>query len=277
MAFLLRWFLIGAALSWAWRGSVLSADGDADPASIWLAAYAWMQTGDQLAEGGQWPLALGSYFEARRQIEALAAQHRGFEVEMVLERVIHETELRLTDDEHGLTMRYLDFIESLELGLAQRYQNKFEDAYASLGMAKSLLDEIVESKPAEFREAVAPQYQRLESSLQWLDSQINFTAVSSRPAAGFGGSAALGTTRFVKEKDLPVAVDAPLGPSALFPGLPAEAATAVPPADPGVAVAPPPKKEEEQKQERDSSGTTMRRFRMSSGQGQPPTDASAKP
>jgi hypothetical protein len=196
---------------------------ETDPAAKWLTVYGWIQTAERLATAEQWPLALGSYLEADRQIKALAEAHPDFEPEMVnyrrgaLATSIAETEARLTTDEHEVMMKYLDFIESLELGEAQRYANEYEAAYGTLGMAKSVLDEIIEKKPEGFREAVASQYARLESSLTWLDSQINFTAIS-RPGVALDESIDWGTTRFVKAADLPSSQQNASITSELFPG-----------------------------------------------------------
>lgn len=217
-----------------------------DPAARWLSVYGWIQTAERLAEADQWPLALGSYLEANRLIAALAEAHPAFEPEMVsyrreaLAKTIAETEGRLTTDEHETMMKYLDFIESLELGEAQRYNNEFEAALGTLGMAKALLDEIIEKKPATFREAVASQYNRLESGIAWLDSQVNFKA-RSRPGTVIDDTVDWGTTRFVRESDLPGDPSATPVSLALFPpsvalAVAAEAEAASPPTP---AAAPP--------------------------------------
>jgi hypothetical protein len=202
----------------------LAAQGEeTDPAAKWLTVYGWIQTAERLATAEQWPLALGSYLEADRQVKALAEAHPDFEPEMVnyrrgaLAKAIAETEARLTTDEHEVMMKYLDFIESLELGEAQRYANEYEAAFGTLGMAKAVLDEIIEKKPEGFREAVASQYARLESSLTWLDSQINFTVVS-RPGVALDESIDWGTTRFVRASDLPSSRESAALTSDLFPG-----------------------------------------------------------
>lgn len=243
-----------------------AARGEDDPGARWLGAYAWFQTAEKLAEAEQWPLALGSYLEASRQVEALAEAHPGFEPEMVayrreaLAKTIAEAEARLSTDEHEVMMKYLDFIESLELGEAQRYDNQFEAAHATLDMAKSLLDEIVAVKPTGFREAVAPQYTRLESSLEWLGAQIDLKA-RSRPRSGGGGfdpSIDWGTTRFVKADDLPADSQEAAVTGALFPAAPLSPAEEAP-AETETA----PKTEEE--------ATGRQRFRMSSRPGSPPT------
>ncbi len=232
-----------------------------DPAARWLSVYGWIQTAERLAGADQWPLALGSYLEANRLLTALAEAHPAFEPEMVayrrdaLAKTIAETEARLTTDEHETMMKYLDFIESFELGENQRYDNEFEAALGTLGMAKALLDEIISEKPAEFREAVASQYERLESGIAWLDSQVNFKA-RSRPAALVDDTVDWGTTRFVRESDLPGDPAATPVSLALFPPSAALAVAAeTEPAVPAAAPAPAPV---------DSS--VPRRFRMNSRQ-----------
>ncbi len=197
--------------------------GESDPSARWLTVYGWIQTAERLAAAGQWPLALGSYLEADRQIKDLAETHPDFEPEMVTYRrgllvtTISETEARLTIDEHEVMMKYLDFIESLELGEGQRYANEYDAAYTTLAMAKAVLDELIETKPEAFREAVASQYARLESSLDWLGSQIQFTAVSRPGTAAVDESTDWGTTRFVKAADLPTSRPEASVTSELFP------------------------------------------------------------
>lgn len=255
---------LGAFLAWA--SPCLRADEGGDPAAKWLGAYAWIQTAERLAESDQWPLALGSYLEANRRIAELAAAHPDFEPEMVAYRrealatTIASTEERLTDDEHETMMKYLDFVESLESGEAQRYANRFEEARGTLGMAKALLEEIVEKKPETFRSAVAWQLDRLESSLAWLDSQLNWSRrPPRRAAASFDSSIDWGTTRFVKAEDLPKAAEGGAVAGALFPGGPLDAAE---PSD------------ETEKEESAAASTGPRRFRMSSRQA---SDGAAEP
>ncbi len=269
-----RWRFRGCVVALlAWTAAFLRADEAGDPAAKWLSVYAWFQTADRLAEAGQWPLALGSYLEADRRIAELAAAHPAFEPEMVAYRrealtaTIASTEARLTDDEHETMMKYCDFIESLEAGEAQRYANQFEEAHGTLGMAKALLEEIVAKKPTEFRDAVASQLERLESSLVWLDAQLNLSR--KPPPTGTWSASGLssvdwGTTRFVKPGDLPKAEAGSSVGGGLFPGggieEPAEKA-AVPPS---------------------AEATGPRRFRMSSrqasaGEAAPETSDEAAP
>ena len=246
---------------------------ETDPAANWLTVYGWIQTAERLATAEQWPLALGSYLEADRQVTALAEAHPDFEPEMVnyrrgaLAKTIAETEARLTTDEHEVMMKYLDFIESLELGEAQRYANEYEAAFGTLGMAKAVLDEIIEKKPEGFREAVASQYARLESSLTWLDSQINFTAMS-RAGVALDESIDWGTTRFVRAADLPSSRESAALTSDLFPGgLAPEADPASPHAAESTPATP-------QRAEKDSGPV---RFRMSTRQTSAPDPRESAP
>ena len=179
-----------------------------DPAARWVSVFGWMQTGERLAAANQWPLAMGSYLESHRQIIELASRYPDFEPELIayrsekLEQTIAEAESRLASDEHAVMMKYLDFIESLELGQAQRFRNEFEASLSTLDMAKSLLDDIIAKKPAEFRTAVDSQYQRLESSIEWVNAQIDYKE-RNRRASYARTSDDRGTTQFVKESDLP--------------------------------------------------------------------------
>lgn len=265
----LRSWMVVACLFLPWA----PVRGEDDPAAKWLTIYGWIQTADRLAGAGQWPLALGSYLEADRQIRALAAAHPGFEPKMIAYRsealaaTIAGTEARLTTDEHEVMMKYLDFIESLELGEAQRYANEYEAAYATLGMAMALLEEIIGNKPAEFREAVASQHARLESSLTWLDSQINFTAMT-RPGVVVGDDIDWGTTRFIKAGDLPSGQEGVPVTAALFPGIPASAARE-PLGDAATGETAVVETEEDSPAEPDKPGGPAR-FRMSSRQSEAP-------
>jgi hypothetical protein len=231
------------ALTLLGHGTVRSEDED--PAARWLTVYGWIQTADRLAGADQWSLALGSYLEANRLLADLAESHPAFEPEMVAYRrgaladSIAAIESRLTEDDHVTMMKYLDFIESLELGEKQRYDNEFEAALGTLGMAKALLDEISSGKPEGFREAVASQYERLRSGIEWLDSQVNFKA-RSRPAVLADDPVDWGTTRFVKESDLPgdpasVSVSPELFPPSLASVVRDESTPAAEPAAPSAA------------------------------------------
>ena len=195
-----------------------------DPAAKWVSVYGWTQTGDRLAAAEQWALAMGSYIESHRQITELAEAHPAFETELVtyrsekLEETIATADARLSEDEHQTMMKYLDFIESLELGLEQRFSNQYEAALGTLDIARSLLDELIGKKPPEFREAIDSQYRRLEDNIFWLSSQINYKEASRRrPAAISRDGRDWGTTRFVKKEDLPDDSDGSFASGILFP------------------------------------------------------------
>ena len=215
---------IGAAL---FAFGIRCGAAEDDPAARWLSIYAWLRTAERLAEGGHLPLALGGYLEASRRIERLAEDHPAFEPEMLAyrQKALAETvgamEEELTDDGHGTMMRFLDFVESLEAGERQRYANEFDEAYETLTMARSILAELSEEKAASFREAVAPHAARIESNLEWLGSQLDHKASSALAVQGpspTDESIDWGTTRFVKESDLPAADEGGLAESSLFPG-----------------------------------------------------------
>ncbi len=217
--FLIVWIRVGCVVSGA----------DDTPASSWATAYAWVRTGENLAEAELWPLALGSYIEADRLLTKLAAAHPEFEAEMIafrrnaLQESIATTQKRLTTDEHEMMMKYLDFIETLELGESQRYADQYSAARDTLEMARVILEEIAANKPDSFRKALATQYARLESSLTWVDSQILYRETTARRrwegGSGVDDSSDRGTTQFVTLADLPTEAGLP-GPSALFPGVP---------------------------------------------------------
>lgn len=229
-----------------------------DPAARWVSVYGWMQTGDRLGAAGHWALAMGSYIESHRQIRELAVAHPTFETELVayrtgkLAETIETVDARLSEDEHETMMTYLDFIESLELGLEQRFSNQYEAALGTLDIARSLLDALIGKKPPEFREAIDSQYQRLEDNILWLGSQIDYKEASRRrpvtSAANDGRDR--GTTRFVKTEDLPDSSDGVIVSGMLFPS----------------TDLPPPEKEAKEQTEAGSAPERPMRFRMNSRQ-----------
>lgn len=223
--------LLAAALLFPGTGPASAQEAPAasppppeDPAAKWVSVYGWTQTGDRLAAAEQWALAMGSYIESHRQITELAAAHPAYETELVayrtekLEETIATADARLSEDEHQTMMKYLDFIESLELGLEQRFSNQYEAALGTLDIARSLLDELIGKKPPGFREAIDSQYRRLEDNIYWLSSQINYKEASRRrPSVVTDDGRDWGTTRFVTEKDLPDASDGVFASGILFP------------------------------------------------------------
>ncbi|HQZ29883.1 MAG TPA: hypothetical protein PK648_17195, partial [Verrucomicrobiales bacterium] len=196
---------------------------ESDPKAMWVSVYGWNQTGEKLAASNHWSLALGSFIEAHRQITALAAAHPDFEPDLIryrleaLEKTIQETEARLSTDEHETMMKYLDFIESLELGESQRYANEFTESLDTLDMALSILDEITASKSSDFSAAVESQRNRLLGHIEWLNSQINFKA-ASRASVLVDDGVDRGTTRFVTPEQYPNSRDGVFLSGMLFPG-----------------------------------------------------------
>lgn len=252
---------------------------DDDPAARWVTVYGWIQTAERLGAAGQSALALGSYLEAQRQITSLAASHPDFEPELIgyrlgkLEETIAAAEAGLSSDEHETMMKYLDFIESLEQGQAQRFANDLETAFSTLNMARALLDEIIEKKPETFRAAVDSQYQRLVESINWIDSQINFKEIS-RTRAPVEDGIDWGTTRFVKADDLPDSDDGTVPTGILFPGalgVMADSGT-------GPVEGAPPSEEESGREETEGGTAVPRvRFRMSSREKSSPAPHPAEP
>lgn len=196
---------------------------EVDPASKWINAFAWIQTGDKLVAAEQWPLALGSYMEAHMQLKKVAAEHPDYEPEIVgyrlerLEESMAFMEEQLTAGDHDITMGWVDFIETLEKGQEQRFANDFESAFDTLDVARTLLEEIIAGNPGSFEDAVATQSEILTESLEWLDSQINFRQSMKRTAYVDDGTE-WGTTKYVKESDLPGSNNSTVPNSMLFPG-----------------------------------------------------------
>lgn len=198
------------------------AEAKEDVGSLWVSAYGWIQTGDRLAYAKLWPLAIGSYIEADRQIKALAAEYPAFEPDIIgyrlekLQEDIETAQENLTTGEHDIMMKYLDFIESYELGKKQRFDNAFENSLTTLSEARSLLDELIEEKPDEFEVAVKTQHELLDGSIDWLYSQVSFKRQSAQ-VVSVGDGYDWGSTQYVKESDLPSSKD-PVEPfGGLFP------------------------------------------------------------
>lgn len=184
-----------------------------DPAAHWVGAYAWVQTGRDLSEARQWPLAQACFLEARRQMAEVAEFHPGFEPDLVRYRIkalgeeIAGLEDHLGNGDHEVMMKFLDFIESFERGEALRYADEFQTAYETLDFARGLLDDVEASRPdsEEVREALVPQRDRIEGHLEWLANTLHRKRTPSR---AFSDTAEMegvdwGTTEFVGSEDLP--------------------------------------------------------------------------
>ncbi|MEC5126311.1 hypothetical protein VSU19_06090 [Verrucomicrobiales bacterium BCK34] len=261
----------GRGCKWPWLFVIFLVMGIAlaeekeDPGSRWVSAYGWIQTGDRLASVELWPLAIGSYIEADRQIKILAEEHPEFEPDVVayrLEKLKEDIEVAqeaLTSGEHDIMMKYLDFIESYELGKKQRFENKFEDSLSTLSEARSILDELIEEKPNEFETAVETQHELLDDSIDWLYSQVSFKRQESR-VVSVGDGYDWGSTQYVKESDLPSS-KVPVEPfGGLFPNVPVVES---PVEDDDVKVAMEKEVQAGEKKSAESPGGGMR-FRMNS-------------
>lgn len=158
----------------------LAGGEDNDAATKWVGIYGWIQSGDQHAAAGQWPLAMGTYLESQKQIRKFAAEHPDFEPDLIayrlakLEQEIAAAGGRLTADEQEIPAKYRDVIEAIKLGQASRFSNEFEAALSQFERAKTLLDEIREKQPAGSGVALESRYQRLESDMDWLKTQAKF-------------------------------------------------------------------------------------------------------
>lgn len=207
---LLRLILLTLVAACIAAGGVSQGQEVPEPGTRWVFVYGWVQIGEKLVDAEQWPLALGSFIEAEAQLKQLKADVPDFEPEMVAYRLDWlETEIaaiqgKLGGGDHGIMMKYLDFIESFEQGQSERFNNEFKKAYDTLTIAKVLLDEIIAERPVEFEVAMETQYDMLLDSLIWLDSQLNFKASFSRKPVVVD-TTEWGTTRFVKQSDLPAA------------------------------------------------------------------------
>ncbi len=238
-----------------------------DPSEDWVAAFGWLQTGERLAVAEHWPLAVGSYMEAHRKMKQMREDHPAFEGEMVeyriawLEDEIAASQEKLGSGDHDLTVKFIDFAESFETGLDQRFDNQFLEAMNTLDVAKVLLDEIIFEKPHEFTDALASQYEVLQSSLTWLDAQINFRERERQRKTSFVDDGTdWGTTQFVKASDLPGEGDDVLISSELFPGL---IVNDLGPADEAMSEE---EKEEDEEKEKEAIVAPRPAFRMSSKQ-----------
>ncbi len=213
-ALLFLWLFLFGALS--------GISEEVDPAAKWLNVYSWIQTADRLSEAEQWPLALGSYMEAHRQLKKMADDHPSYEPDIVayrlerLEDSMAIMEGKLTAGDHDIAMEWVDFIETFEKGQDERFSNDFKTAFETLEVARTLLEGIIAQNPNGFEAAVATQFEILTESLEYLDSQLNFQR-SVRRSYTLDEGIDWGTTRYVKESDLPGDGDAFEVNSMLFP------------------------------------------------------------
>ncbi len=180
-----------------------------DPASeIWENAYAWLQTGQNLEEQEQWALAQGSYIEAHRKLQRVASEYPAFESVLVnyrvesLEEKLKENQEKLETKDHEITVKYLDFIDSMETGVEKRYSRNYKESLDTLEFAMSILEEVIEAEPTEIRSAIDSQYKRLENHILWLSETLNRERRSLQRRT-LADTVDWGTTQFVKLSDLP--------------------------------------------------------------------------
>jgi hypothetical protein len=129
--------------------------------------------------------------------------------------MIEEIEPKLPPGGNSITMKFLDFIESYDLGIKQRFSNQYSESLATLDIAKVILDEIIYENPEEFRDAVDTQYSIMHESIEWLERQITYRARKPRATYTSDGFD-WGTTEFVKEENLPADGDTILMSGSLF-------------------------------------------------------------
>ncbi|MEM6278526.1 MAG: hypothetical protein AAF733_03535 [Verrucomicrobiota bacterium] len=256
-------------------GLLVSSLASDDPEEDWISAFGWIQTGEQLGKAEHWPLALGSLMEAHRKLKQMQVEYPAYEVEIIeyrierLEEEIEGMQGSLASGDQALMVKFVDFAESFETGLDQRFNDQFVEAMNTLDVAKALLDEIVFENPKEYRDAVASQYELLESSLTWLDGQINFRERERQRGSTFVGDGVdWGTTQFVKLSDLPTEGSNILMSAELFPGFLKVEGLEERGSDTVQVSA-----NEEPREEKEESGGSAPRFRMSSKQSVSPTPA----
>jgi hypothetical protein len=254
--------------------STPSCWSEEEPSETWGRAYSWLQTGERLAANEQWALAMGSYIETFRQMKAIREAHPSYEPELVNYRIdrlgemIEETEPKLPPGGNSITMKFLDFIESYDLGMRQRFSNQYSESLGTLDIAKVILDEIIYENPEEFRDAVDTQYSIMHESIEWLEQQITYRARKPRSAYTSDG-VDWGTTEFVKEKDLPADGDNILMSGSLFSRGPdpsqVRGLTTIPELEKNDG-----EKEESREEGEDDQKLGLRGFRMSSKQKESP-------
>lgn len=177
----------------------------------WGSAFEWLQTGRNLTETGQTPLALGSFIEALKQFEIVADKYPDYETKMVnyrikaLNRDIEKLKSELSPDDLAVAQEYIAFIHLLEQADDARFSARKPEALAILQKAKGGLDTIVARRPDAFGPAVEKQNLRLKSDIAWLEKLV---AAKARLPMKFlpkqnSGYRIAGTTEFIKESDLP--------------------------------------------------------------------------
>ncbi|MCB1234470.1 MAG: hypothetical protein KDM91_05320 [Verrucomicrobiae bacterium] len=144
----------------------LSTCGGAEqppPKERWLNAFIFVQTGIQLGERGLWPLATANYRVALERFESLAADHPGFQPELVRFRVedlkkrLQAADGAMAAGDHDLAMEYADLLETLDRGERLRYRSDYTGSYSHLAQAQSLLDHLAGNASGPLADALGGQ------------------------------------------------------------------------------------------------------------------------
>lgn len=197
-----------------------------DASNQWGIAFIWLQTGRNLSDAGQAPLALGSYIEALEQFENVANNYPDYETNMVQYRIealrkdIAKFRAELSSEDLTIATEYVEFIKLLKKAEEERYEARRASALALLRTAQSGLEAIVARRPAAFGPAVKSQEESLLRTIDWLDSLVHRRTKSPTLALNgvrLGGRQR-GTTEFIKESDLPIEPGKGVTPASLFPG-----------------------------------------------------------
>jgi len=198
-----------------------------DASNQWGIAFVWLQTGRNLSDAGQAPLALGSYIEALEQFEIVAKHYPDYETTMVQYRIealrkdIAKFRAELSPDDITIANEYVEFINLLKKAEEERYEARRASALNLFRTAQSGLEAIVARRPEAFGPAIKSQEERLLGTIEWLDSLVHGPQKAPTTVAMSGvrlGIRQRGTTEFIKESDLPVEPGKGVTPASLFPG-----------------------------------------------------------
>jgi hypothetical protein len=200
------------------------AFNEEDASEQWLSAFTWVQTGRNLSQSGQTPLALGSFIEALRQLEVVASNYPGYETKIVNYRIdalrndIEKLKADLSAEDLVIANEYITFIGLIERAEQERYTARREKALATLRQAKSDLEAIVSRRPDAFGPAVKNQKLRLTRSIEWLVTLVDADRTTPLVMPGrITGYLIKGTTEFIRESDLPSTPGLAISGNSLFP------------------------------------------------------------
>jgi len=114
-----------------------------DASDLWSSAFAWLQTGGNLAALEQWPLAAASYSESLKQFAAVVEKYPEYEPDI-------------------LAYRMEKLKEMIEKGEMERFQvEDFGEAFKTMREAQHLIEEVISKRPDEFSVAMKSQSDRI--------------------------------------------------------------------------------------------------------------------